>query len=78
MNDMQYDDLLKVVSNIKEFRGLVQSESKRPIAVRLLKHLAGITEHEAWEFIDDYYANMDISFNSRMIGDKLKSANLKR
>lgn len=75
---MEYNDLVKLVSGIPDFKKMVQQESRRPIAVRMLTKIADISEHEAWAFVSDYYDNMDINFSSRMIGDKIKTLNLNR
>lgn len=62
MNDtMEYEDIVKEVAHIEGFKQMVQSDSKRPIAVRVVVKLIGISEHEAWEFIDEYYSRMDIN-----------------
>ena len=66
---MDYNDLVKLVSGIPDFKKMVQQESKRPIAVRMLTKLADISEHEAWAFVSDYYDNMDINFKRVIIKD---------
>ena len=75
---MEYNELVKLVSGIPDFKKMVASESKRPIAVRLLMSVAEIDKHSAWEFVNELYSNMDIKMNSRMIGDKIKTHNLNR
>ena len=70
---MDYNDLVKLVSGIPDFKKMVQQESKRPVAVRLLTKIAGITEHEAWTFVSDYYDNMDINFKKVVIKDPMRT-----
>lgn len=60
MNELQYEELLNYVKNIKQFKKMVCSESKRPIAVRALMHIAGVDKHTAWEFVSEYYERMDV------------------
>ena len=69
---MEYNELVKLVSGIPDFKKMVQQESKRPIAVRMLTKLAGISEHEAWAFVSDYYDNMDIQFKRVIIKDQMR------
>lgn len=73
MEKLTYDELVKLVSGIPDFRKMVQQESKRPIAVRLLTKIADISEHEAWTFVSDYYDNMDINFKKVIIKDPMRA-----
>lgn len=60
MNEVQYEELLNYVKGIGQFKQMVCSESKRPIAVRTLMHVAGIDKRTAWEFVTEYYSRMDL------------------
>lgn len=73
MENLTYEELVKLVSGIPDFKKMVQQESKRPLAVRLLKHLANISEHQSWEFVSDYYDNMDINFKRVVIKDPMRA-----
>lgn len=73
MEKLTYDELVKLVSGIPDFKKMVQQESKRPVAVRLLTKLADISEHEAWAFVSDYYDNMDINFKKVIIKDPMRA-----
>ena len=64
MNELQYEELLNYVKNIKQFRQMVSSESKRPVAVRTLMYVAGIDKRTAWEFVSEYYERMDLGLTS--------------
>lgn len=65
MNELEYNDIVKLVSSINGFRHLVQVESKRPIAVRLLMTVYNYDKRTAWEFVSEYYDRMDVKFGSK-------------
>ena len=64
MNDLQYNELLTYAKSIGQFRQLVSSESKRPIAVRTLMYVADINSRVAWDFVNEYYNRMDLGMTS--------------
>lgn len=64
MNEMQYEELLTYAKSIGQFKKMVSSESKRPIAVRALMHVANINKQLAWDFVNEYYDRMDLSMTS--------------
>lgn len=68
MTEEQYNDLLIYANRIGNFKALVASESKQPLAIRTLKHIADISLKEATEFVEEYYNNMDVKFGN---GSKL-------
>ena len=72
MGNLTYDELVSLVSRIPDFKKLVASESKRPTAVRLLCYITGMSKHDAWEFVNDYYDNFDISSKTTRIDNKFK------
>lgn len=72
MEKLTYDELVDVVSRIPDFKKLVASESKRPTAVRLISYITGISKHDAWEFVNEYYDNFDISSKTTRIDNKFK------
>lgn len=64
MNELQYEELLSYVKSIGQFKQLVSSESKRPIAVRTLMHVANVDKSTAWDFVNEYYDRMDLGMTS--------------
>ena len=64
MNELQYNELLNYAKSIVQFRQLVSSESKRPVAVRTLMYVAKIDSRTAWEFVSEYYDRMDLGLTS--------------
>ena len=64
MNDLQYNELLTYAKSIGQFKQLVSSESKRPIAVRTLMYVADISSRVAWDFVNEYYDRMDLGMTS--------------
>lgn len=60
MNELQYEELLAYAKSIGQFKQMVSSESKRPIAVRTLMYVANIDSRTAWEFVSEYYDRMDL------------------
>jgi hypothetical protein len=64
MNDLQYNELLTYAKSIGQFKQLVSSESKRPIAVRTLMYVADISSRVAWDFVNEYYDRMDSGMTS--------------
>jgi len=43
MNELQYEELLSYAKSIGQFKQMVSSESKRPIAVRALMYVVKIS-----------------------------------
>ena len=64
MTEERYNDLIIYASRIGNFKTLVASESKRPLAIRTLMHIAEIDLKEATEFASEYYSHMDVKFGS--------------
>lgn len=61
---MDYNELSDLVSKIPDFKKLVASESKRPIAIRLLMYLSGIGKKQATEFVNNYYDTMELNLKN--------------
>lgn len=61
---MDYNELVDLVSKIPDFKKLVASESKRPIAVRLLMYLSGIEKKQAIDFVNTYYNAMELNLKN--------------
>jgi hypothetical protein len=64
MNELQYNELLTYAKSIVQFRQMVSSESKRPLAVRTLMYVADISSRVAWDFVNEYYDRMDLGMTS--------------
>ena len=64
MNDLQYEELLTYAKSIGQFKVMVSSESKRPLAVRTLMYVANIDKRTALEFVNEYYDRMDLGMTS--------------
>jgi hypothetical protein len=64
MNELQYNELLNYAKSIVQFRQMVSSESKRPLAVRTLMYVADISSRVAWDFVNEYYDRMDLGMTS--------------
>jgi hypothetical protein len=64
MNELLYEELLTYAKSIVQFKQMVSSESKRPIAVRTLMYVANIDKRTAWEFVNEYYDRMDLGTTS--------------
>jgi hypothetical protein len=64
MNELQYNELLTYAKSIGQFRQMVSSESKRPLAVRTLMYVADISSRVAWDFVNEYYDRMDLGMTS--------------
>ena len=64
VNEYTYNELLTYAKSIGQFRQLVSSESKRPIAVRTLMYVADINSRVAWDFVNEYYNRMDLGMTS--------------
>jgi hypothetical protein len=64
MNEYTYNELLNYAKSIGQFKQLVSSESKRPIAVRTLMYVADINSRVAWDFVNEYYDRMDLGLTS--------------
>jgi hypothetical protein len=64
MNELQYNELLTYAKSIGQFKQMVSSESKRPIAVRTLMYVADINSRVAWDFVNEYYDRMDLGMTS--------------
>jgi hypothetical protein len=75
MNELQYEELLNYAKNIVQFKQMVSSESKRPIAVRTLMHVANIPKELAWDFVNEYYDRMDLKFGGIRIGNEMQLRN---
>ena len=70
--ELDYDAIVKSISPIVGFKQMVQSESKRPLAIKTLVHYLGLTEKQAKEFVDEYYNRMDIDLKSVRIKDHMQ------
>ena len=64
MTDERYNDLITYANRIGNFKPLVASESKRPLAIRTLMYIADIDLKEATEFVAEFYDHMDVKFGS--------------
>ena len=64
MNELQYEELLTYAKSIGQFKQMVSSESKRPLAVRTLMYVANIDKRMAWDFVNEYYDRMDLGMTS--------------
>ena len=65
--ELDYDAIVKSISPIVGFKQMVQSESRRPLAIKTLVHYLGLTEKEAKAFVDEYYNRMDINLKTTKI-----------
>lgn len=61
MTDVKYEELQMYIKSIPKFKKLVSSESKRRVAVNLVKHIANVDSSTAWDFVTEYYSRMDIN-----------------
>ena len=68
MNELDYNELLHYADSIRDFKKLVASESKQPIAINVLSVVASIPKQEANEFVQEYYKRMDIDFDNNLNG----------
>lgn len=68
MNELEYNELLHYADSIRDFKKLVASESKQPIAINVLSVVASIPKQEANEFVQEYYKRMDIDFDNNLNG----------
>jgi hypothetical protein len=75
MNELLYEELLTYANSIGKFKQMVSSESKRPIAVRTLMHVANIPKELAWDFVNEYYDRMDLKSNGIGIGNEMQLRN---
>lgn len=75
MNELLYEELLSYAKSIGQFKVMVSSESKRPIAVRTLMHVANIDKQLAWDFVNEYYDRMDLKFGSNRMGNEMQLRN---
>jgi hypothetical protein len=64
VNELQYEELLTYAKSIVQFKQMVSSESKRPLAVRTLMYVANIDKATAWDFVNEYYDRMDLGMTS--------------
>ena len=64
MNEYTYNELLNYAKSIGQFKQMVSSESKRPIAVRTLMYVADVSSRVAWDFVNEYYDRMDLGMTS--------------
>ena len=64
MNELLYEELLTYANSIGQFKQMVSSESKRPLAVRTLMYVANIDKRMAWDFVNEYYDRMDLGMTS--------------
>lgn len=64
MNELLYEELLTYAKSIGQFKQMVSSESKRPIAVRTLMYVADVSSRVAWDFVNEYYDRMDLGMTS--------------
>ena len=73
MNEDLYNELLTISRRIGNFRELASSESKQPLASRVLMHLAEVDSNTATEFVNEYYSKMDVSVrNGNEINNSFK------
>ena len=75
MNELLYEELLSYAKSIGQFKQMVSSESKRPIAVRTLMYVAKIDKELAWDFVNEYYDRMDLKFGGVKIGNEMQLRN---
>ena len=68
MNELDYNELLHYADSIRDFKKLVASESKQPIAINVLSVVASIPKQQANEFVQEYYKRMDIDFDNNLNG----------
>jgi len=68
MNEVDYNELLHYADSIRDFKKLVASESKQPIAINVLSVVASIPKQEANEFVQEYYKRMEIDFDNNLNG----------
>lgn len=71
MNEELYNDLLTISRRIGNFRELASSESKQPLASRVLMHIAEVDNTTATEFVNEYYNRMDVKFGN---GNEINNA----
>lgn len=71
MDDQLYNDLLAISRRIGNFRELASSESKQPLASRVLMHIAEVDSNTATEFVNEYYSKMDVSVRN---GNEINNA----
>ena len=74
--ELDYDAIVKSISPIVGFKQMVQSESRRPLAIKTLVHYLGLTDKEAKAFVDEYYNRMDISVKQVRITDHIKKRSI--
>lgn len=67
MNEYKYEELFAHIRNISQFKEMVSSESKRPIAVRTLMHVANVDKSTAWDFVNEYYDRTDLYYRTTRI-----------
>ena len=73
MTEERYNDLITYANRIGNFKALVASESKRPLAIRTLMYIAEISLKEATEFAAQFYGHMDVKFgNGSKVDNKFK------
>ena len=73
MNPEMYDELLTISRRIGNFRELSSSESKQPLAVKVLMAISGIDKRTATDFVYEYYSKMDVSIkNGNEINNSFK------
>ena len=72
MNEYRYNEISELVSKIPDFKKLVASESKRPIAVRLLMYLSDMDKREAIDFVNTYYNAMELNIKNVTINRPTK------
>ena len=73
MIEERYNDLITYANRIGNFKTLVASESKRPLAIRTLMYIAEIDLKEATEFVAQFYDHMDVKFgNGSKVDNKFK------
>jgi len=75
MNELLYEELLTYAKSIGQFKAMVSSESKRPLAVRTLMHVANIDKQLAWDFVNEYYDRMDLKFGGVRLGNEMQLRN---
>jgi len=68
MNEVDYNELLHYANSIRDFKKLVASESKQPIAINVLSVVASISKQEAAGFVQEYYKRMEIDFDNNLNG----------
>ena len=75
MNELLYEELLSYAKSIGQFKAMVSSESKRPLAVRKLMHVDNIDKQLAWDFVNEYYDRMDLKFGNNRTGNEMQLRN---